>query len=110
MGAGGEAMRDLETAMERQGMAPEVRARLRRLNPNYQEGDLIRGWHPAWQAKRLFWLDIVPKSKFIRAHGREAWQALPPGAIRKNGKRCYIERRVVEDRLWMLPTNHPGRS
>ncbi len=99
-----------EAAMERKGMAPEVRARIRRLNTNYREGDVIRGYHPAWQASREYWRDIVSKSRFIRNYGRDAWAALPSGVIRKNGKRCYVDRAAVEDRLWVLPADHPGRK
>lgn len=88
--------------------------RVMRLNPNgCPEGSIPRGmerghdgyWHYG------FWNGHLSKGRFIRRFGRAAWEAMPNGCKIKNGRRQFVSRVVVDDRLWTmyLPgwTRHP---
>lgn len=87
--------------MKERGIGERVRARIRRLNPDLQLGQRIRGWNPAFTMKATFWYrDVMGKGKFIRTYGRDAWGRLPPQAISKMGKRCMVAMTAVEGRLW----------
>lgn len=102
--AGGMNSFDLEKSMARKGMSPQVRARVRRLNPNPQLGELLRGWHPTRTLNRIRWLeDCIGKREFITKFGRNAWDKLPGYAIRKEGRRAYVSRYTVEDNVWLTP-------
>lgn len=79
---------------------PAVQARLRRLNPNYKEGDRLRGWHPAHSARFMRVLHgVMGKRLFIAAFGRAKWNELAanPYYIIKHGKRAYMRYVAIED-------------
>lgn len=78
---------DLEAAMERKGMSENVRARIRRLNPNPQEGERMRGWHPTRTARNSIHRDVCSRQTFEKRWGKGSAQRLPPGALVKAGGR-----------------------
>jgi hypothetical protein len=74
--------------------SPNVRARIRRLNPNGIElGSVPRGWHPH---KRSFseYFDALTPKRFIKLKGRHAYRSLPK--IRHDGHRKRIPYRLIE--------------
>lgn len=81
---------DIERIMERKGMSENVRARIRRLNPNPQEGEMIRGWHPTRPVYLRCERDEISKGHFLRKYGRAAFEALPRYCIRKEGRRVFL--------------------
>lgn len=88
--------------MRERGIGEAVRARVLRLNPNPRDGEILRGWHPAPTAARFcLYNDVVSKRAFIRKHGRDAWDRLPRDAIHRDGRRAYVTRYAIEDRLWL---------
>lgn len=84
--------------LARRHVSPEIIDRVLRLNPNPQEGVRLRGLHryssPCWE------YDWVSKGAFVREFGREAWSAMPIEEIRKRGKRAFVTREAVLDRVW----------
>lgn len=83
-------------------MKPEVRARVLRLNPDYHEGDRLRGHHPS-PPKRYRWdMNGLSQGEFIRRHGRDAWRAIPNGLKYKDGRRRWIDRRAMQDNVHLV--------
>lgn len=76
--------------MERKRMDENVRARIRRLNPNPQQGDRLRGWHPTRAVYLRCDRDEISKGHFLRKYGRAAFEALPMRLIRKEGRRVFL--------------------
>lgn len=84
--------------------SPEIRARILRINPNYEPGAWLNGWHPGFTVSReCAYRRVMTKGQFIRKHGREAWNILRnhhPRAWYRLGRRFFVTREAVEDRLW----------
>lgn len=88
--------------MQQRGLGAELIARVMRLNPNPEPGVMLRGIHLASTAKDRRWqYGDVSKGEVIRRRGRSAWDAVPKGLIRRDGKRAYISRDAFEDNVWM---------
>lgn len=93
---------DLEDAMERRGMKPEVRARIRRLNPRYIGAGRIRGYRERETLSLMHCsIDVMGKREFITKYGRAAWDKLLPDEMFRSGKRRYVYREAVLDNVWM---------
>lgn len=94
---------ELDAACRRHGISDSVRDRIVRLNPKWDKGKPMRGWHPT-RGRRFYALTrgMISKGDFIREHGRKAWESLPNGLKWKDGRARYVNRRMVLDNLWML--------
>ncbi len=87
--------------------SPKIRARILRLNHNYEPGAWLNGWHPGFTVSReCFYRRVMTKGQFIRKQGREAWNILRwhwPGTWYRRGRHFFVTMEAVEDRLWEMP-------
>lgn len=99
----------LIAVMKERGVGEARMARIIRLNPNgFPQGTIPRGYG---QPARLNWATWqIGKGRFIREHGRAAWDALPAIAKSKQGKREWVSEEAVVDRAWEFPPDHPARA
>lgn len=93
---------EIDDMLRRRRIGPAVRERILRLNPNgCEEGTYLRGWHPS-NRNNLGWNDgCISKGSFLRMHSHDEWERLPRSTIRKSGKRAYVAREAVLDRVWL---------
>lgn len=88
--------------MRRHGCGERLIARVLRLNPDPEPRSALRGVHYASTVGRNRLLrDEVSKGEVIRRCGRDVWERIPRGYIRKDGKRAYIARSAFEDNVWL---------
>jgi len=69
---------------------PDIIERVIRLNPKLEEGYWLRGIHYKRHHEPGINIDAQPKGRFLKKHGREAWDAIPKDRIIKKGRREYI--------------------
>lgn len=81
---------------------PAVRERILRLNCTIAPGQRPRGWNPQPTKLAREWNSgAVSKGDFIRKFGRATWDRIPREYYVRDGKRCYLTREAVMDRVWM---------
>lgn len=103
-------MHSLGDKLRARGLGEAIVGRIMRLNPDPKPFDILRGLHLAPTLHReALRADVLGKRDFIVKVGRDAWDRLPKHCVRKNGRRKYVTREAVLDKLWMLPDNHPAR-
>lgn len=98
----------IERHLRARHVGERIIERIVRLNPNgAPEGTFLRGAKPI---SRYRWGAYVSRGKFIRKHGRRAWEAMPHGLKHKDGKREYITWEDFLDNIHVLyDGSHPPR-
>lgn len=90
----------LAETLKRHHVGDAIAERVLRLNPNPRPGEGLRGIH---RRMNLRWhTGAMPKGEFIATFGRAAFDALPKHALFKSGKRRWVTREAVRERLWEI--------
>lgn len=77
-----------------------ILARIMRLNTGWQPATRLRGIRRTSHEFDAFWGAWVPKGEFIRKNGRDAFNAIPHHLLVKRGRRRWVARHAVEERVW----------
>lgn len=90
----------LEQWLQKRGVGTAIIERVLRLNPVLVEGQRLRGIHFKDQDNPCWLLGAYSKGAFIAKFGRDAFNAIPKHRLIKRGRRVWVEREAVEDRIW----------
>lgn len=90
---------DIARILGERHVSPAIIERVLRLNPEPEEGRLLRGIHYKGQRDPRVWFGMIGKGAFIRRCGRAAYDALPREAKYKDGRREYLRNAYVWSQL-----------
>lgn len=99
----------MQAVLTKRHCCPMVVERVLRLNPmGFDQGTIPRGWNRRLSPARC--RGAIGKRQFIAIFGRAAWEAIPDACLYRQGRRVYVHREAVEDRLWLVGPDDPLRT